>query len=346
MNRRLLELVWQHDELADLDPAARRLELRALVAQEVAPDEVAQQVAELADAIDGYGPLSAEMKDERVTDVLVNGSSEVWVERSGVLERSAARFADDDELMSLLRRLLARSRGRADWAMPIASARLADGSRLHVVLPPIAPDGPLVSIRRAPSRPLSLDDLVARSMLSPDDAAVLRTHVRGRRTIVISGATGTGKTTLLNALLGCVEASERVVTVEETPELRPACAHRVALVARDANVEGKGSIDLQTLVRAALRMRPDRIVVGEVRGPEAAAALAAMSTGHEGSLLTVHAGSPRGALQRLVSLALHEGSSGTESSLDRQVRDAVDVVVHLEREDTGRRRVVALDGVG
>ncbi|CAN5603393.1 N/A [soil metagenome] len=342
MNDRLLELVWQHDELAELDPAARRLALRSLLGGVVDEGDVSRCVAELADAIDGYGPLSAVMRDELVTDVLVNGPAEVWVERAGALQRSPHGFADATELRAFLDRLMGRCGERLDASTPIATARLADGSRLHAVLPPIAPRGPLLSIRRAPRSPLRLEDLVNRGFLGRDEAAELVELVERRRSLAISGGTGTGKTTLLNALLAHVPPSQRVVTIEETPELTPACAHRVALVARGANAEGTGAVDLETLVRAGLRMRPDRIIVGEVRGGEALAALSAMSTGHEGSMVTVHARSADDALDRLVTLSLQAASGASERSLERQVRRAVHAVVHLAREESGKRRVATL----
>ena len=343
--RDLYELVLERDDLAELDPAQRRLALRELVAEEVPQDEVGPCVAHLADTIDGFGPLSALMRDSLVTDVLANGTEPVWVERCGVLEETGVAFSSIDELLSLIDRLLGEAGARVDSARPIADARLRDGSRIHVVLPPVAPDGPLVSIRRFPPARFGLGDLVDRGMLDSPKAALLEALVRDRRSIVISGATGTGKTTLLNALLSAVPDTERVVLVEETPELRPACIHSVSLIARPPNIENSGEVGLASLVRAALRMRPDRIVVGEVRGEEALAALAAMSTGHEGSMVTVHARGPDEALERLVTLALQAGSGASETALQRQVTRALDVVVQLGRDSTGQRVVLAIEDV-
>lgn len=336
----LLDLVWGHDELAELDPARRRLALRDILAG-AAVDGLEDAVARVADAVDGYGPLTELMRDDAVTDVLVNGPGDVWVERSGVLERAPVQLATADDVRALADRLLARAGARADASAPLADGCLPDGCRIHVALPPVAPAGPILSIRRFPRLRFTVADLVARGML--DDAAGdrLRAYVEDRRTIVIGGSTGTGKTTLLNALLAHVGDSERIVTVEETAELAPTCAHAVSLVARPVNVEGRGAVSLRTLVRACLRMRPDRIVVGEVRGPEAFDALQALSTGHEGSLVTVHAPSDAAVVERLVSLALLAGSGATEAALERRVRTAVDVVVHLRR-DRGRRRVAAI----
>jgi pilus assembly protein CpaF len=336
---RLRELVLAHDDLADLDAAARRLAMRRLAATELSDAEVERCVAVVADEIDGYGSLTHLLRDERVTDVLVNGPSEVWVEREGSLMRCEERFEDRAQLEAFLERALGRAGVRIDGAHPIASGRLPDGSRLHAVLPPIAPGGPLVSIRRFPVGPLTLDDLVARETLDASAASRLRALVRTRVSLLLSGATGVGKTTLLNALLGVVPPTERVVTVEETPELRASGGHVVSLVAREPNVEGRGAVGLAELVRAALRMRPDRIVVGEVRGPEALTALSAMSTGHEGSLLTIHARRGADALDRLVELAAQSGSGGPEASLAARARRAVGAVVHLGCAEDGSRRV-------
>jgi pilus assembly protein CpaF len=331
------DLVLKHDELADLDPASRRLALRSVLAPEEEAAALRAAVAEVADEIDGFGPLTALLEDEEVTDVLVNGWRDVWVERAGELSRAEASFAGAAELERWIERLLGRAGARADASRPIADARLANGARLHVVLPPVARNGPLVSIRRFPSRRPSLSQLREWETLDAAQEAVLQDAVSQRVTIAISGSTGSGKTTLLNALLGLVDDKERVVLVEEVAELSPACPHWVALAGRPPNVEGAGRVDLITLVRCALRMRPDRIVVGEVRGPEALAALAAMSTGHEGSMVTLHADSAADAVQRMATLALQAGGGATEESLERSFRRAFGLVVHLERGPGGRR---------
>ena len=333
-------LAFDHPELADLDPGARRLALRSLVAQIEPCDEASVLVGRLSDDIDGYGRLTELMSDAEVNDIFVNGPNEIWSEKRGVLEREDISFEDEDELYRLIDRLLAGAGQRVDATKPLADARLTDGSRLHVALPPVAPGGPLVSIRRFPRARMQLHDLIERRMLSKDQAAYLASCVRDRRSLLISGGTGTGKTTFLNALLAHVPRRERVVLIEETPELEPDCAHHVSLLARGANEEGIGAVDLSSLLRAALRMRPDRIVVGEVRGAEASVALAAMSTGHPGSLLTIHASSAHGALLRLESLARQDGSVGG-SSLKASIADAIELCVHLERRD-GHRRVVEI----
>jgi len=338
-----LDLVLQRDELADLDVAARRLAIRALVAERADPNEVGPLVTELSDVVDGYGRLAPLMRDPEITDILVNGPREVWIEREGGLERSDVCFTGERELGAFIERLLGGAGRRVDATEPVADARLDDGARMHVVLPPLAPAGPLVSIRRWPQGVLTLHDLVGRGMLEEPQAQRLISCVRDRVTVAVTGGTGAGKTTLLNALLAYVPEDERVVLIEETPELHPACPHAVSLVARPANIEGRGEIGPAALVRTALRMRPDRIVVGEVRGPEALAALAAMSTGHEGSMVTLHARSAEDALERMVTLALSAGSGLAEESLRRQVINAFGVVVHLER-CSGGRRVVEIAG--
>ena len=319
LTRAVLDRVLDNDWLATLDPAERRLALRDLVAP--------AEVSEVAEHIDGYGPLAEVMCRPGVTDVLVNGPREVWAEQEGSLEPVAVRWPDAGALRDFVDRLLARGGASVDASRPVADARLPDGSRIHVVLPPIAPHGPLVSIRRFPSVRFTLDDLVGEGMVTAAEAGTLRELVRVKTSIVVSGATGAGKTTLLNALLALVGDGERVITIEETPELGPLSSHVVSLVARPPNVEGSGAVDLDALVRASLRMRPDRIVVGEVRGREAAAALAAMATGHEGSMLTLHARSAAQAPERLAELA------GADTP---RVGRAVGAFMHLARRD-GRR---------
>lgn len=323
------QIAARHPELAELDSGARRLALRGLVADEAL-------AARLSDEIDGYGLLTPYMNDPRVTDVLVNGPNEIWVEREGRLARVPESFATPSDLYRLIDRLVARADARVDASKPVADASLPDGCRLHVAIPPVAPDGPLLSIRRLDRR-WDLDRLIERQMLSREEGDLLSSLVADRKTILISGGTGTGKTTLLEALLGAVPATERVLLVEETRELLPSCAHVISLVALSSNEEGTGSIGMPELLRAGLRMRPDRIVVGEVRGEEALVALGAMSTGHAGSLLTVHASSANGALDRLVMLGRQTAGGPSEALLRATVEAAIDACVHLERQGGVRR---------
>lgn len=329
----LIDLAFEHPELAQLDPAARRLAVRDLI---LASDGDPSEAALLADEIDGWGPLTELMRDPDISDILVNSYEDVRIERSGKIERSDVRFEDEPHLERSVQRWLGRAGARADAAQPIADARLADGSRLHVVLPPVSPHGPLVSIRRFPRR-FSLEELVTERCLDSTQAGLLRAAVRARRSIAIAGATGTGKTTLLNALLQEVPDAERVVTIEEVREISVPGRHVVSLAARAGNVEGAGEITLRDLVRASLRMRPDRIVVGEVRGAEAMDALDAMATGHKGSMITVHASSPEEVPSRLADLAMHDRSAASEASLASRVSHALDIVVFLERIDGARR---------
>ena len=345
MRPELLDLALRRDHIADLDPAARRLALRDLLLENDLDVDVPETLVEIANVIDGFGPLTSLMEDERITDILVNGPDRIWVERDGHLAQTDASFGHQDDLRAFIDRMLSSSGARADAGRPIADARLGDGSRIHVVLPPVASEGPLVSIRRFPRAPLSLNDLRISGMVDEMQSSRLRAAVSHGETLAISGGTGSGKTTLLNALLGEIDPSERVVVLEETSELRPRCVHHVSLLTRESNLEGAGRIDLSDLVRAALRMRPDRIVVGEVRGPEALAALAAMSVGHAGSMVTVHARSAAAVPDRLVSLALLARGGASQSSLREQVDAAFDLIVHLERHDEGLRRVAHIDEV-
>jgi pilus assembly protein CpaF len=335
MSAELRALVFEHPELADLDPGARRLALRDLLAEAGRPDDLAR----LADSIDGLGPLAPLLRDEATTDVLVNGPTEVWIERAGRLLRAPVAFDSRAELWALVERLVGDAGGRIDAGEPVATARLPDGARLHAVLPPVAPDGPLLSLRRHAAPAFDLATLVAWGALDPDQAAELEAAVRARRTIAVVGATGTGKTTLLNSLLAMVGEDERVVTIEEVPELRPRCPHVVSLVARPPNLEGRGAVGLDRLLREALRMRPDRIVIGEVRGAEARPALSALGTGHAGSMLTLHARSAADAVRRLTTLALQDPLGPSEASLLDEARRALDVVVSMGREGSLRRIV-------
>ena len=336
MSEQLLRLIADHEELAELDAAERRLALRSLV-QSAEAHPSPGLVARLSDWIDGYGPLTSLMADAEVTDILVNGPGEIWVERAGRLQRTDAAFEDGQQLSDLIERLLGAAGARADAAHPIADARLQDGSRIHVVLPPLSGSDPLLSIRRFPATAWSLDDLEERSFLTQAQSHLLRAAVAAKRTIAVGGGTGTGKTTLVNALLGCIDSTERVVVIEETPELAPVCPHWVSLIARPPNIEGRGAVDQSELLRAALRMRPDRIVVGEVRGPEALIALQAMATGHEGSMVTVHARSTADVPDRLVDLASMAPAAPGETALHRRVEASLDVVVQVGRDGPQRR---------
>jgi pilus assembly protein CpaF len=319
--------------------------IRALVEREAALlDAGAREalVARVAERSFGLGPLEALLRDPDVDEVMVNGVGPVWVERAGRLECTDVRFASVADLRDAIERILAPLGRRVDEAEPLADARLPDGSRVNVVIPPLAPDGPILTVRRFRARGMSAEDLVAAGTWEPPLRDLLARAVRTRLSILVSGGTGSGKTTTLNALSSFVPAGERIVTVEDTLELRLRQPHVVRLEARPPSVEGRGEVTIRHLVRNALRMRPDRIVVGEVRGGEALDMLAAMTTGHDGSLSTVHAGSPEEALRRLETLALMAGVGLPHAAIREQVADALDLVVHQARLPDGTRRVVAV----
>jgi pilus assembly protein CpaF len=293
----------------------------------------------------GLGPLDPLLDDPAVDEIMVNGTTPIWIERAGRLEATDAAFADEAQLRGAIERILAPLGRRADEAEPIADARLPDGSRVNVVLPPLAVDGPLLTIRRFRPRGLDAAALVAGGTWSTALHDLLARAVRARLNILVSGGTGSGKTTTLNALSAFIDAAERVATIEDTAELRLQQPHVVRLEARPANVEGRGEVTIRRLLRNALRMRPDRIVVGEIRGPEALEMLAAMTTGHDGSLSTVHASSPAAALRRVETLALMADVDLPHAAVREQIADGLDLVVHQARLRDGRRQVVAVSEV-
>ncbi len=291
------------------------------------------------------GPLAPLLLDPAIGEVVVNGPADVWVELAGRLQPAETRFRDSGELRRTAVRLVAACGRRIDDATPLVDARLPDGSRVNVVLPPLAVDGPLITIRRFGASPLTFADLCANGAIDEPHAVAIRALVADRRNILISGGTATGKTTLLSAITGLVPAAERVVTVEDAAELVVQARHRARLEARPANVEGTGAVDVRQLVRNALRMRPDRLVVGEVRGGEALDLILAMNTGHDGSLATIHANGPADALRRLEMMALIGDVDVPHSAVREQIASAVHAVIHLVRGADGVRRVTAVNGV-
>ncbi|WP_372788223.1 CpaF family protein [Paraconexibacter sp.] len=290
----------------------------------------------------GLGPLEPLLADPTVDEIMVSGTDPVWVERRGRLEPTTARFSSEAELRHAIERILAPVGRRVDEAQPLCDARLPDGARVNVVLPPLAVDGPTLTIRRFRRRALDAQQLVAGGSWSAPVHDLLRTAVQARLNVLVSGGTGSGKTTTLNALSGFVGPQERIVTIEDTAELRLQQPHVVRLEARPPSVEGTGEVTIRHLVRNALRMRPDRIVVGEVRGPEALDMLMAMASGHDGSLCTVHASSPGEALRRVEVLALMADLGLPHVAVREQVAAAIDLVVHQERGPDGVRRVTAV----
>jgi len=290
----------------------------------------------------GLGPLEVLLADPSVEEVMVNGPGTVYVERGGRIEPTAVAFADEEELRNTIERILAPLGRRVDELSPMVDARLADGSRVNVVIPPLAIDGPLVSIRRFGARRPGPAELVALGTLSAGQREELEAAVAARRSVLVSGGTGSGKTTLLNALSSFIDPGERVVTIEDAAELRLQQPHVVRMEGRPAGVEGRGEVTIRDLLRNALRMRPDRIVIGEVRGPEALDLLTALNTGHDGALSTVHANSPADALSRLETLALMAGVGLPHAAVAEQVQRGIDLVVHLERRADGVRVVTEI----
>jgi pilus assembly protein CpaF len=295
--------------------------------------------AELTDDMVGLGPLEPFLDDDSITDILVNGPFDIYVERRGKLEKTAARFRDASHLVNIAQRIAGAIGRRIDEASPMVDARLADGSRVNIVLPPLVLNGGSISIRKFPKENLTLDAMVDQENLSRDIARVLQIATNTRLNLLISGGTGSGKTTLLNAISQYIGRDERVITVEDAAELRLQQPHVVQMETRPPNIEGVGDVPQRELVRNALRMRPDRIIVGEVRGPEAFDMLQAMNTGHDGSMSTVHANSPRDALSRLENMVMMANLNLPLRAVRMQIASAVNLVVHIERMRDGIRRV-------
>jgi pilus assembly protein CpaF len=294
---------------------------------------------EVLDEVFGLGPLEPVLQDPGVSDILVNGPRQVYVERGGILEESNIMFKDNAHLMNIIDKIVSAVGRRVDESSPMVDARLADGSRVNVIIPPLAIDGPHISIRRFGHIPITEDDLLRNQTLTKPMLELLRAAVKARINVVISGGTGAGKTTLLNVLSGYISEKERIVTIEDSAELQLKQRHCVRLETRPANIEGSGSIMQRQLVINSLRMRPDRIVVGEVRGEEALDMLQAMNTGHDGSMTTVHANSPRDAIARIETMALMANLNLPEKAVRRQIASAVQLIVQIARFTDGSRRV-------
>src|SRR5438034_6252674 len=325
------------DDQSDVEARIRELvDARAGLLDLTQREELVRRVAQRSF---GLGPLEPLLADPEVDEVMVCGTRPVWVERGGRLEPTSVAFADHGELLHAIERILAPLGRRVDEAEPLCDARLPDGSRVNVVIPPLALDGASLTIRRFRRRVLGPDDLVELGTWSAPLRDLMRSAVRARCNILVSGGTGSGKTTTLGALSAFVGADERIVTIEDVAELRLAQPHVIRLEARPASVEGRGEVTIRALVRNALRMRPDRIVVGEGRGAEAVDMLRAVGTGHDGSLCTVHAGSPEEALRRIETLALMSDVALPHAAVREQVADAVDLVVHQARRPDGSRKV-------
>lgn len=313
------------------------LELRPLDASQRSAIEL-----QLLQEVVGLGAIDELLADEEISEIMINGPGEVFIERRGRIEHVKRRFSSVQALMGVIERLLQRTGRRVDESSPMVDARLPDGSRVNVIVPPLALAGPAVTIRKFGRERMSLMDLVQRGALSRDMADFLGIAVRARRNIVVSGGTGTGKTTLLNCLSELIPAAERIITIEDSAELRLCHQNLVALEARPRNAEGAGVVEIRDLVRNALRMRPDRIVVGECRGGEALDMLQAMNTGHDGSLTTAHANSPRDVLTRLEVMTMMAGMELPLLAIREQIASAVNLIVHLGRFSCGSRRIVSI----
>ena len=319
-----------------------------LITDELAPLSLTQRqfvVRRIEDEVLGHGPLEPLLADPTVSDILVNGANNVYVERRGKLERVDMRFNDDQHLMNIIDRIVSAVGRRIDESSPMVDARLADGSRVNAIIPPLALNGPVLSIRRFAVELLSVNDLLRIGTVSQAAADVLRGVVAARLNVLISGGTGAGKTTLLNVLSSFIPRDERIVTIEDSAELQLQQPHVVRLETRPPNIEGRGEINQRDLVRNSLRMRPDRIVVGEVRGAEALDMLQAMNTGHDGSLTTVHANTPRDALSRIETMVSMTGLQLPMKALRSQIASAINVVVQVERSEDGKRRLVSVQEI-
>jgi len=338
--------------LDSLEPAEAGWQIREicqrLLDEHAAPVSAAGRqliIKQITDEVLGLGPLEPLLADATVSDILVNGHASVYVERHGKLQRTDVRFRDDQHLLNIIDRIVSSLGRRIDESSPLVDARLKDGSRVNAIIPPLAIDGPSLSIRRFAVDLLNAESLIQMGTLTPAIALVLKAIVRGRMNVLVSGGTGTGKTTMLNVLSSFIPHNERIVTIEDSAELQLQQPHVVRLEMRPANIEGRGEVNQRELVRNSLRMRPDRIVIGEVRGPEALDMLAAMNTGHDGSLTTIHANSPRDALGRVENMVAMSGATFPIKALRQQIASAIDVVIQLERQEDGKRRLVSVQEI-
>jgi pilus assembly protein CpaF len=322
-----------------------RAELGLIVAAEQVPlseQEQSRLISEIGHDVLGYGPLEVLLRDPAVTEIMVNGHQQIFVERAGRLSRSDVGFTSEAQLRRVIDRIVSKVGRRIDESSPLVDARLADGSRVNAIIPPLAVDGSSLTIRKFAREPFTVTDLITMGTLSLVMAQVLDACVKARLNIIVSGGTGTGKTTLLNVLSGSIPADERIITIEDAVELQLQQDHVIRLESRPPNIEGKGEITIRDLMRNALRMRPDRIVIGECRGGESLDMLQAMNTGHDGSLSTVHANSPRDAISRLETLVLMAGMDLPLRAVREQIASAIDVIVQVTRFRDGSRRVTRI----
>jgi pilus assembly protein CpaF len=348
LHRRLIEEI-NLSALEKLPEAEMRKHVSGLVSQYIVSERLAlnareleEFVAEILDEMTGLGPIEPLLKDPTVNDILINGHECVYVERLGVLEPTLVRFKDESHLLRIINKIVSAVGRRVDESQPLCDARLLDGSRINIAVRPIAVDGPLVSIRKFSKKPFNLKKLVDIGAIRPQMAELLAAAVKARVTLIISGGTGSGKTTMLNALSAFISEKERLVTIEDAAELQLQQPHVGRMETRPPNIEGKGEIRQRELVKNALRMRPDRVILGECRGEEAFDMLQAMNTGHEGSMATVHANSPRDAISRLEQMIGMAGLPMTVSSIRGQIAAAIRVIVQLQRLSDGKRRITSI----
>src|SRR3989441_8007538 len=334
----------------NMDPEALRervlADVRDQLAQEtgISRDDRLRIALQIADDILGHGPLERLLADDSVTEIMVNGPHEIWIEREGKLLQTQVRFNDESHLRRIINKMVAQVGRRIDESSPMVDARLPDGSRVNALIPPLSLGGPLVTIRKFSKRRLDLNDLVRLGTLNSETIEFLQRCILAKLNILISGGTGSGKTTLLNALSTSIPDADRIITIEDAAELRLNQRHVLRLEARPKNLDGDGEIPIRQLLRNSLRMRPDRIIVGEVRGAEALDMLQAMNTGHDGSLSTVHANSSRDALARVETMVLMAGIDLPVRAIREQVSSALDAIVHLERLEDGSRRGPPISG--
>jgi len=336
---------------SEIDPGELRqrvlAELRERLSREpgFSQDDRQLLAKELADDILGHGPLERLLADDTVTEIMVNGPHDIWVERAGRLHKTPVRFADESHLRRIISKIVAQVGRRIDEQSPMVDARLPDGSRVNATIPPLSLSGSLLTIRKFAQKRLSMEALIKIGALTPETADLLHRCVQARLNVLISGGTGSGKTTMLNALSASIPDNERIITIEDAAELQLVQRHVLRLEARPKNIEGEGEVAIRDLVRNSLRMRPDRIVIGEVRGAEALDMLQAMNTGHDGSLSTLHANSPRDALARLETMVLMTGFDLPLRAIREQIASAIDLMIHIERMHDGARRMVAITEV-